>query len=240
MKRKFLKLSIICAIAILILLILLIMGLKVYTKHNYDIKVITNNGRSFFLIDTSKKEYYLINSHLETKCQINNFDILSDEPDNNYIQTLRELEKQDKMFSYSENNNSVFIYNDDIYYQRTQNYVDNQIANEPLSTIYKFDANTKQISLFINGNDNAPQIEIKTAVLQKIYPDFESAISKVSNNGFNCEESYYDNGRIVFEICRSTSTKGTTSYLYEYFPKSNKTKRIAKFKSDVIDVYFQE
>lgn len=240
MKKKISNLIIICVIAFISILILLFVGLKIYTKNNYDMKVITNSGRSFFIVDTTKKEYYLLNSQFKTKVRAKNFDADSNDLSESEIRHLKDLETEDQMFSYTDNDHSFFIKGNTIYYRKTQNYSGEEIINESLQTVYKFDTESKEITVFLQGYDNEPNTELKTAVLQKLYPGLEKAITKKCKNGFNCEECYYHNGRIIFETCRSTSAKGTTSCLYEYLPNSKKTKKIAAFNSDVIDVVFEK
>ena len=193
MKRIKSKTAIICFITILSLLILLFVGLRIYTRNNHDIKVITSDGASFFLIDWHYERYYFVNTDLGTKCR------------------TKEFSKTKESFSQDDNN---------------------QIVEGALENIYKYDLITKEISVYGTGDPMA-------TVLEHFYPDLEQEISKRCKNGFSCWGIYYNNGRIIFNICRSTSAKGTKCYLYEYSPNSNKTKKIAKFHSNVIDVIFE-
>ncbi len=233
MKRIKSKTAIICFITILSLLILLFVGLRIYTRNNHDIKVITSDGASFFLIDWHYERYYFVNTDLGTKCRTKEFSKTKESFSQDILKALKDLEEKDHMFSYDEHSGSVFVYENNIYYKKCKNYDDNnQIVEGALENIYKYDLITKEISVYGTGDPMA-------TVLEHFYPDLEQEISKRCKNGFSCWGIYYNNGRIIFNICRSTSAKGTKCYLYEYSPNSNKTKKIAKFHSNVIDVIFE-
>ena len=91
--------------------------------------------------------------------------------------------------------------------------------------IYKYNIDTKGIEqINVQMNYEYSSVNVKVEALIHLYPNLKQIILEKTKT-YNFGDAYYSNGRIFFVTYYSSSSKGTSEYLYEYLPTKNKIKR---------------
>ncbi|PKM57300.1 MAG: hypothetical protein CVU98_06790 [Firmicutes bacterium HGW-Firmicutes-3] len=239
------KQVILFVIIIISIIALAFIGIKLIIKNNYDLRIITDDRSTFFIFSSSQKEYYLVNSSLG-KVKTKPFDINSSEITDAQLKQIKEIEGIDSKFSISGRDDylpyKVFFYENYIFYTRYSGVWDPSTVSEEdrkdfREYIYKYDLDTKELEqIKVQLHFGARDVSVKREALIYIYPQVKQAILEKIGKGFDYNDIYYGNGRILFTTYNSSSRKGTREYLFEYIPVKNETRKILFTTDSIYDV----
>lgn len=257
-KKHGLKKTIIPTVIIISFVFLAFVGTKIginmYVKNNYDVRIVTDSGGSFFIFTTTFEKHYLVNSSLGIKIKTKKFDVKSEDLSDMQLQQLREIEKIDNKFIvdlYPQIYYEVFFYENFIFYVRHENPP--YTSAKDSENIYKYNTDTKETQQIQVNKDELgyePTIDVKLEALKYLYPNLKQAIASKCGIEKNHLEAirgfddrvysfggiYYDNSRIFFNTYFSSSARGTTEYLYEYVPANDTIRKIATTRASIVSI----
>lgn len=212
--------------------------LKIYVGQNYDVKVITDRGGSFFIFSITDRRYYLINSSLGMKVETQEFE-KDNELTTEQLENLQKITQLDNEFTLKDNevsDNDVFFCDDYIFYTHDIGSYEPKWYNDN-EEFYKYNIKTNDIEkIKTTGLVQTVMFNLKLESLLHLYPGLKDSIDYAEKNKFELGEVYYQNGRIFFEVYYVSTEVGKNYYLYEYIPSSNKTKKIIKLNESIVDV----
>lgn len=231
------KIYLLIAIIIGIFFLINVM-LKIYVGQNYDVKVITDRGGSFFIFSTTDRRYYLVNSSLGMKVETQEFE-KNNKITDEQLENLRKISELDSEFILKDsevNDDDVFFCGDYIFYTHNIGSYEPRWSSDS-EEFYKYNIKTNDVEIVkTTGLVQTVMFDLKLEALLHLYPEFKDSINYAEKNKFDLGDVYYENGRIFFEVYYVSTRVGTNYYLYEYIPSNNETKKIIKLNEEIMDV----